>query len=275
MWSLYPPFDLLATFSLPPSVTPSSLVVDPSERFFYVGTTQGDIYHVPLFKRREEMGGRLGEVEAVGGEGQGGAPIKAEGSVVSVKWVHRRAFIIERIDVCLRSRSPVTCLALSLSTSHLLIGTRSGEIHIHSLPSHQHLRTIASHSGPITHLSALLRPSDLIGGPFKSDAWPVMEVKPLERMRVGKAARDVQEVTMLLRPRVSPVALDSLRSQKATLLSVVPAADTDTGDRLAELEAENKRLRAGLDKALQINEKMWSGIVYMKFVDAPAANGSQ
>jgi pre-rRNA-processing protein IPI3 len=94
-------------------------------------------------------------------------------------------------------------------------------------------------------------------------------------MRVGKAARDVQEVTMLLRPRVSPVALDSLRSQKATLLSVVPAANTDTGDRLAELEAENKRLRAGLDKALQINEKMWSGIVDMKFVDAPAANGSQ
>ncbi|RSH95363.1 Pre-rRNA-processing protein ipi3 [Saitozyma podzolica] len=256
MWSLYPPFDLLATFSLPPSVTPTSLAVDPSERFFYVGTTQGDIYYVPLFKRREEMGGRLGDVEAVGGEGQGGAPIKAEGSVVSVK-------------------SPVTCLALSLSTSHLLIGTRAGEIHIHSLPSHQHLRTIASHSGPITHLSALLRPSDLIGGPFKSDAWPVMEVKPLERMRVGKAARDVQEVTMLLRPRVSPVALDSLRSRQAAPLSVVSAARTDTGDRLAELEAENRRLRAGLDKALQINEKMWSGIVDMKLVDAPAANGSQ
>jgi pre-rRNA-processing protein IPI3 len=59
------------------------------------------------------------------------------------------------------------------------------------------------------------------------------------------------------------------------LLSVVPAAKADTGDRLAELEAENRRLRAGLDKALQINEKMWSGIVDMKFVDAPAANGSQ
>lgn len=275
MWSLYPPFDLLATFSLPPSVAPTSLAVDPSERFFYVGTTQGDIYHVPLFKRREEMGGRLGDVEAVGGEGQGGAPIKAEGSVVSVKWVSHRAVIVELVHVCLRSRSPVTCLALSLSTSHLLIGTRVGEIHIHSLPSHQHLRTIASHSGPITHLSALLKPSDLIGGSFKSDAWPVMEVKPLERMRVGKAARDVQEVTMLLRPRVSPVALDSLRTPQAKPLSVVPTASTDTGDRLAELEAENRRLRAGLDKALQINERMWSGIVDMKLVDAPATNGSQ
>jgi hypothetical protein len=31
--------------------------------------------------------------------------------------------------------------------------------------------------------------------------------------------------------------------------------------RLAELESENKRLRAGLDRAVRLNEQMWKGIV--------------
>jgi pre-rRNA-processing protein IPI3 len=83
MWSLHPPFDLLCTFSFPPSVIPSTLCLDPYERFFYAGSTQGEIYHVPLFKRRGELGSR--EMEAVGGGGLGAAPIKAEGSVITSK----------------------------------------------------------------------------------------------------------------------------------------------------------------------------------------------
>lgn len=96
---------------------------------------------------------------------------------------------------------PVTTLTLSLSGSHLISGTSTGQIHIHSLPSHQHLRTILTHSGsPITHLSTLLRPADLVGhlglgedsrgGMGGKDEWTVMEVKQFERMRVGKKERE-------------------------------------------------------------------------------------
>ena len=86
MWSLHPPFDLLATFSFPPSVVPSTIAVDPSERFFYVASTGGDVFHIPLFKRRAELGSR-GDLEALGGGGQGAPPIKTEGHVISLKYV--------------------------------------------------------------------------------------------------------------------------------------------------------------------------------------------
>lgn len=85
MWSLHPPFDLLCTFSFPPSVVPATIAVDPTERSFYVGTTQGNIHHVPLFKRRAEVGAMAGELEAIGGRGPGSAPLKAEQGVVTYK----------------------------------------------------------------------------------------------------------------------------------------------------------------------------------------------
>lgn len=65
---------------------PSTLAVEPSERFFYVGTAQGEVYHVPLFKRRGELGGAMSDdSEAVGGGGQGAPPVKTEGAVITYK----------------------------------------------------------------------------------------------------------------------------------------------------------------------------------------------
>jgi len=90
IWSLHAPFNLLTTFAFPPGVIPSTLAVEASERFFYVGSAQGEVYHVPLFKRRGELGGGVGmndDVEAVGGGGQGAAPIKTEGAVITYKYV--------------------------------------------------------------------------------------------------------------------------------------------------------------------------------------------
>lgn len=81
MWSLYPPFNLLCTFSFPPTVTPTTLAVDPSERFIYVGSQAGDVYFIPLFRRRQGLGER--EMEAVGGGEVGAPPIKADGAVIS------------------------------------------------------------------------------------------------------------------------------------------------------------------------------------------------
>ncbi|KAK1922465.1 putative ribosomal large subunit assembly and maintenance-related protein [Papiliotrema laurentii] len=243
LWSLSAPFDLLSTFTFPPGVVPCVLALEPSERYFYVGTTGGDVYHVPLFKRRGELGGANSDIEAIGGGGQGAPPTKVEGAVISYK-------------------SPITALALSLSSSHLLVGTQSADIHIHSLPSHQHLRTISSHAGPITHLSCLLRPPDLVGSTTtKHDAWPAPEIKPLERMRMGRTARDVQEVTMTLRPTPAST-LDALRGPRSNQLASSSSSVALPGDdQLAELLAENKRLRSSLDRATKINDKMWNGIV--------------
>jgi pre-rRNA-processing protein IPI3 len=160
-------------------------------------------------------------------------------------------------------------MTLSLSTTHLLLGTYSGEIHIYSLPSHQHLRTLSSHQSPITHISTLLRPPDLIGTTGgKKDGWPIMEIKALERMRAGRIAREVQECTLVLGQSGSS-RLEALRppvkGQKAVVMTNT-AADS-SADRLAELEAENKKLKANLERAVKINEKMWSGIVDAKLAE--------
>jgi pre-rRNA-processing protein IPI3 len=101
-----------------------------------------------------------------------------------------------------------------------------------------------------------------------------MEVKPFERMRGTRSTRNAQEVTMLLRPRISATSVESLRPPKLIVVSSNSAASVDTGDQLAALEAENKRLRAGLDRAVKINDRMWNGIVDMKLVDSIRANDS-
>jgi pre-rRNA-processing protein IPI3 len=65
------------------------LAIDPTERFFYIGTSTGDIYLVPLFRHRAVLGsnsGGSGGLEAVGGGGQGSASIKTSPSIISVKY---------------------------------------------------------------------------------------------------------------------------------------------------------------------------------------------
>jgi pre-rRNA-processing protein IPI3 len=56
MWSLSPPFDLLATFSLPSAAKATSLVVDSAERFLYVGSGEGNVYLIPLSSARVLLG---------------------------------------------------------------------------------------------------------------------------------------------------------------------------------------------------------------------------
>lgn len=98
-----------------------------------------------------------------------------------------------------------------------------------------------------------------------------MDVKPLERMRMGKPARDVQEVTMMIRP-TSAVSVDSLRPARPKATHAAAVADTGAGDQLAEIMAENKRLRASLEKAVKINDKMWEGIVDLHLVPKDQVN---
>lgn len=275
MWSLHPPFDLLCTFVLPPTCTPTTLAVDPSERFFYVGTTQGDVYHIPLFRKRTVLGDHhhqhtaalespQDEWEAVGGGAEhasASAPIKTQGAIISLK----------------DAKESITSLALSLSSTHLLVGTSAGTIQIHSLPSHQHLRTLSPHAGPVTHLSTLLRPADLVGSVgAKSEEIPIMAIRPLDRLKL-RSPQESHEPTVLLRPSTStstsyPASLlsDLRLPPRAPLTklggrqqAVVGDAGT-TGEQMERLLAENKRLKAAFDRAEKMNEKLWDKVMDVK-----------
>ncbi|BEJ14758.1 hypothetical protein CspHIS471_0405250 [Cutaneotrichosporon sp. HIS471] len=243
MWSFAAPFDLLATFVLPPSAVPTTLAVDPAERFLYVGTKAGDVYLIPLYKRKAQMG----RVEAVGGEGAGATPINL-------------------VTPCVHVDAAVTCLSLSLSATHLLVGTSAGDIHVHSLPSHQHIRTISTHRGAISHLSTFPSPPDLIGKPVRTEDWAVMDVRNLERMRTSRGAKDTQEVGVLLRPSCRTSLLSALRATPTRNIGSDPArgGPVSDGADVAALQDEIRRLKGALDKAVKINEKMWSGVVDLK-----------
>ena len=105
-------------------------------------------------------------------------------------------------------REPVTALAISLTSSLLLVGTAGGLVHTYDIASHQQLRTLGAHKGlAITHLAALLRPPDLVGhisltlaAGTDTREVPVRPVVPFQRMRDARA-RELHEVAMMLPPR--------------------------------------------------------------------------
>jgi len=193
----------------------------------------------------------------------------------------------------IRRRSvPITTLALSATQAQLVSGTATGQIHVHALPSHQHLRTINTHSGSaITHLSIISRPPDLVGhlslGNYaemgaKEEGWPVIEVKPFERMRVGKKERDEQEIGILLGPKSQFDVLDEFDvdddhddsedrvwTRTGGSATTIGAQSTDQGEgqqgKIEDLQGEVLKLQAQLRRAKEINDEMWKGVVKRSF----------
>lgn len=91
-----------------------------------------------------------------------------------------------------------------------------------------------------------------------------MDIRNLERMRVGKSSKDSQEVHMLLRPSVGWDTLDVLRDTPTSAsLPKGKLQEAQTTDSAA-LQEEVKQLRKALNKALTINERMWNGVVDLK-----------
>lgn len=194
------------------------------------------------------------------------------------------------------SSSPITALVLSKSQSHLVSGTASGHIYIHSLPSHQHLRTITSHVGvPVTHLSTLTRPPDLVGSVSLRDAanaatstngivapgaWPVKEIKQFERMKVIKRdARHMGDIGVVLRPYVDFSELDELDTLEepmdistgsytltaGTVSNGAASATPAAAEKVIALETELAAVKAQLQRAKEINQEMWTGVVDRTF----------
>jgi pre-rRNA-processing protein IPI3 len=105
------------------------------------------------------------------------------------------------------------------------------------------------------------------GGHGAKDGWPMMEVRPFERMRVGQKQRMEHEVGVML-GQVDDDALSGLDVAEEEVstgawvaqTSTVPAVD-NSSERLLSLEAEVVLLRSQLSRAKQINDQIWSGVV--------------
>ncbi|KAG5647909.1 hypothetical protein DXG03_007833 [Asterophora parasitica] len=189
---------------------------------------------------------------------------------------------------------PITSLAISLASSHLLVGTETGLIHIYDIPSHQLLRTISTHKGlAVTHLATMLKPLDLIGhvnltltagstGDAK-DVIPVKPVSPFQRMRDPKT-REAHDVSVLL-PAQRTTYSDDLYADDELLRdhaffvqpsSATAASGTDKltlKSKIDDLEAEVTRLREQLGKAKSVNDVMWDTVVQRTLGQDKALDG--
>lgn len=179
-------------------------------------TAEGSIHQVNLFRQRDDKSA-ASMAEAIGGAGAGDVvrigndnpSVNNKKRLISVGYVHYRSTSMAiRSIMNENNRLPITCLALSLPSSLLLVGTSAGLINIYDTASHQQLRTISTHKGfTISHLSTMLKPPDLIGhvslnlsvgnGIDMKDVLPMRVVAAFQRMRDAKA-REKHEVEMLL-----------------------------------------------------------------------------
>ncbi|CAL1714772.1 unnamed protein product [Somion occarium] len=271
---------LLTTFQFPHPI--KVLAWDVTERLFFAASEDGSIHQVNLFRQREEKFARNG-LEAVGGAGVTDIiRIDGEGQENSRK----RLISVSQ---------PITTLAISLTSSLLLVGTATGLIQIYDIASHQLLRTISTHKGfSITHLSTMLKPPDLVGHvslslgtgstPDARESIPVKPVTPFQRMRDPKA-RELHEVAIMLpaQPSRSTEAFfeystDELLRDHAVFVKAADIAGSGTTgvslqSRVTELESEVSKLREQLGKAKGINDTMWETIVQKMVTETKEGKG--
>lgn len=121
----------------------------------------------------------------------------------------------------------------------------------------------------------------------KEEGWPVIEVKPFERMRVGKKERDEQEVGILLGQKsqfdvldefdiVDDNAPEEYAWTRTTGLNGMQAAGNgeEQQGKIDDLQAEVVKLQAQLKRAKEINDEMWKGVVKRSFdVESAGSKG--
>ncbi|KAG6867991.1 hypothetical protein C0993_008598 [Termitomyces sp. T159_Od127] len=230
----------------------------------------GSIHQVNLFRQRDtKSGGQF--TEAVGGAGVS--------DIIRVGEEGPEAQKKRLISV----GQPITALCISLTSSHLLVGTETGFIHIYDIASHQLLRTITTHKGfVITYLVTMLKPPDLIGhinlnlnvgsAANAKDIMPVKHVSSFHRTRDSKT-REAHDVSLLLPPQKMLLeddwsySMDEFLRDHAFFVQPSSVATTKGTDNLAlkskveDLETEVARLREQLGKAKSVNNLMWDTIV--------------
>jgi pre-rRNA-processing protein IPI3 len=184
-------------------------------------------------------------------------------------------------------RSLVTCLAISMASSLLLVGTSAGSIRIFDIASHQLLRSILVHKDKglrISTLATILKPLDLVGhinlnlSADAKDGPPIhpKPVVPFMKMRDAKA-REKREVWMMegdgddadtasLSHSSASLAESILREQAAFLqpnrgASTAPS-DAALAPSVESLQSEIASLRTQLGKAKVLNDAMWERVVH-------------
>ncbi|KAF5373264.1 hypothetical protein D9615_007472 [Tricholomella constricta] len=258
---------LLTTFQFPQAI--SCLTWDLTERIFLAASADGSVHQMNLFRQRDtKKGGQF--TEAIGGAGVS--------DVIRVGEENGEAQKKRLISI----GQPITALAISLTSSHLLVGTEAGLIHVYDIPSHQLLRTISTHKGlAITHLATMLKPPDLIGhvnlnltvGNISDakDVIPVKPISPFQRMRDPKT-REAHDVLILLPAQRSVHSEETYETEQFLrdhAFFVQPSSITDAPgtdkltlkSKIDNLEAEVARLREQLGRAKTVNDVMWDTVV--------------
>ncbi|GLB41732.1 putative WD40 repeat-like protein [Lyophyllum shimeji] len=261
---------LLTTFQFPRPI--ACLAWDLTERIFFAASADGSIHQMNLFRQRGTKACAQ-FTEAIGGAG--GTEIIRVGEEETREAQKKRLISVGQ---------GVTAMSISLTSSHLLVGTESGLIHVYDLPSHQLLRTISTHKGlTITHLATVLKPLDLIGhidlnlavgsAADAKDIIPVKPVAPFQRMRDPKT-REAHEVSILL-PAQRPTHADEATAYETdellrdhaffvqpSRISTAPGTDNlSLRSKVDDLETEVARLREQLGKAKKVNDVMWDAVV--------------
>ncbi|KAB5594826.1 Pre-rRNA-processing protein IPI3 [Ceratobasidium theobromae] len=254
---------LLATFTFPHAI--QAIVMDRAQRIIFASSASGDIYRIDLFKpsgdRRVDtaMVDITGDPSRVVPLAEHGQPDIAVGRAVGA-------------------------LAISYTSTLLLVGTVSGAILVYDLESHQLLRSITTHSDKglsVAYLQCMLKPIDLQGhttitdsGVSNRESIPLRPVVPFQRMRDARA-REIHQVMVMIPPRLKSRFPSTNSNSDAELLSgqayflgsqsrdigQSEVGQNNSGARVRELEAEIAQLRAALGQAKGINDSMWETMV--------------
>ncbi|WFC96448.1 Pre-rRNA-processing protein ipi3 [Malassezia brasiliensis] len=259
---------LLSTYTLPGSV--SRIGVDRLERFFFASLHEANTaYRVELYTHDP------GAWHARGGRG-------AEGV----------AYTVGADDPHVALADPITALALSLTSSHVALGTQTGQVHLVDVVTLQPVRMLhatasltAAPDTPVTNLVAMARPPDLLSAAqlgkrsahSDADAASSTYVAPLPMrpvapqfsrtlvravdtptvpMRIGAGAgMAANDVLAYLGVRCSAPSAAAPDTAAPTSTAPASAPDPAVAARVAQLEEDLRRAKA-------LNDEMWQHLVH-------------
>ena len=281
---------LLSSFAFPSPAQITQVAFDALERAFFAGswnatTGTSKVYRVDLYRRvragedaTEEAAdsGRSRPYEALGGGGRGDVERVASSDQPGRTWSTPES-----------AHERISSMSLSSLSSHLLVGTSIGSIHILSLPSLQAIRHIvpsqsnatASLVSPIAFISTLLKPPDLVsrtgsgsnhanGGLARDEG---LQPRPVANQLSRNLVRpkDMEEHVVYFRignhqdltEHIIPPFNSTAKSSQGLVPSGSIAEGAEQTNHMQSLQDENVRLREQLARSIAINDKMWEGLV--------------
>ena len=167
-----------------------------------------------------------------------------------------------------KATATITAAHLSRLSPTLVLGLETGEVQILAMPSMQLVRTLAAPStpSPVGVLASFLRPADLESratvsvGTSAPEPLPARPFGQLARALDTSATRDLDHVVISRLGTQRRVA-DLVAPPSAAAVVSAVGSSSGSSTQLAQLQAENERLRGQLGRALALNDAMWNGVV--------------